>query len=77
MNDAKNIDVLIEESAELIRPYSAELADCFIDQPWRRKDLIYAFEKGFKGNAPAWIDTLYMVADLYSKTVEYDEKYQK
>ena len=41
------IDTLIAEAADLIRPFSAELADAFIAEPFRRVDLALGFAAGF------------------------------
>tara|TARA_R110000787_G_scaffold7296_3_gene25006 strand:- start:425 stop:634 length:210 start_codon:yes stop_codon:yes gene_type:complete len=41
------MDDLIRDAADLIRPFSADLAAAFIDQPFSRTDLAFAFAAGF------------------------------
>ena len=38
---------LIEQAAELIQPFSADLAAAFLADPFRRVDLALAFANGF------------------------------
>jgi hypothetical protein len=44
MSDA--LDQLVRETADLLRPFSEDLADAFVADPFRRVDLAFAFAAG-------------------------------
>lgn len=55
---------LINQAAEMIRPYNAKLADMFLNQPFQRVNLADAFEAGFKSGPSEYTQAIRRVADL-------------
>lgn len=55
---------LINEAAEMIRPYNAKLADMFLAQPFQRVNLADAFEAGFKSGPSEYTRMISNIADL-------------
>jgi len=61
-----NLNAAISEAAEIIRMYNAQLAEAWMNQPFRRVDIASAFSRGFVVNpeddAPAFCSIVLRIA---------------
>lgn len=65
----EKLEQLVREAADLLRPFSQDLADAFLSDPFRRVDLAFAFASGF---AKDETDDVHPTASLVIQVALFD-----
>lgn len=65
----EKLEQLVGEAADLLRPFNEELANAFLNEPFRRVDLALAFASGF---AKEDTDDIHPTASLVLRVALFD-----